>query len=91
MKDYVYAGFWKIVGANHVDLIILLFLFSTLSVLSVFIFSDMFSGFIWILLQYVFPSILTIYFWLKFQATPCKMVTNLRVIDSLSGNTICKG
>jgi len=91
MKDYEYAGFWIRVGANLVDLIILLFLFSALSILFIFIFSDMLSGFIWILFKYGLPFVLTIWCWLRFQATPGKMVTNLKVVDALSGNTLSKG
>jgi uncharacterized RDD family membrane protein YckC len=91
MKDHVYAGFWIRVGANLIDLIILLVLFSALSGLSMLIFSDRFFGVIGILFQYVIPFILTIWFWLKFQATPGKMATNLRVVDAFSGNTLTKG
>ena len=91
MKDYVYAGFWIRVGANLIDLIILLVLFSGISGLFLLIFSNFFTGFVWILFQYVFPFILTIWFWLKFQATPGKMATNLKVVDAFSGNTLTKG
>jgi len=89
MKDYVYAGFWIRVGANFIDLIILLFSLSTLSVIFIFIFifSNIFSGFIWILLQYLVPFVLTIWFWLRFQATPGKMATNIRVVEILSLRT----
>ena len=110
MKDEEYAGFWIRVGANLIDLIILLVSFSVLAGLFMFVFSDMLFGPMYsqggliyhrqafaffelfeILFKYVVPFILTIWFWLKFQATPGKMATNLRLVDALTGDTLSKG
>ena len=44
-----------------------------------------------IFFKYFLPFIATIWFWLKFQATPGKMVTRLRLVDALTGNTISSG
>ena len=41
-----------------------------------------------ILFKNILPFIATIWFWLKFQATPGKMAANLRLVDAKSGNTI---
>ena len=110
MKDEEYAGFWIRVGANLIDLIIVLVSFSVLAGLFMFVFSDIFFGprhyqvglmrhrqsfaffgLFEIIFKYIVPFILTIWFWLKFQATPGKMATNLRVVDELTGNTLSRG
>jgi len=40
--------------------------------------------------QSLLPFIATIWFWLKFQATPGKMAVNLRLVDAETGGTISK-
>ena len=46
---------------------------------------------IWdIFFLYILPFIATIWFWLRFQATPGKMAANLRLVDAKTGNTLSK-
>ena len=109
MKDDEYAGFWIRVGANLIDLIILIILYASALWILMLLFGDFFSSNlyymdidknirqgnsflkIWdILFQYIFPFIATIWFWLRFQATPGKMAANLRLVDAKTGNTISK-
>ena len=109
MKDYVYAGFWIRVGANLIDLIILIIVYIFSYWLLTLVFSDLLSSSLYymdvdknirqgnsflklwdVLFQNILPFIATIWFWLKFQATPGKMATNLRLVDSQTGNTISK-
>ena len=109
MKDYVYAGFWIRVGANLIDLIILIIVYIFSYWLLTLVFSDLLSSSLYymdidknirqgnsflklwdVLFQNILPFIATIWFWLKFQATPGKMATNLRLVDSQTGKTLSK-
>tara|TARA_B110000967_G_scaffold167306_1_gene175776 strand:+ start:1229 stop:1774 length:546 start_codon:yes stop_codon:yes gene_type:complete len=110
MKNHEYAGFWIRVGANLIDLIIVVILYGIFSALLMFAFGDLFisniyyeggrmnyrPGFIFFnfwdaFFQYFLPFIATIWFWLKFQATPGKMATSLKLVDAKTGNTITTG
>ena len=110
MKDHEYAGFWIRVGANFIDLIIVIVLYSVFSGLLMFAFGGLFTSNIYyqgshmnyplgytffnfwdVFFQYFLPFIATIWFWLKFQATPGKMAANLKLVDAKTGGTITTG
>ena len=110
MKDYEYAGFWIRLGANLIDLIIIIVIYSVLSGLLMLAFSDLlfstvyhqggymhyrhgysFYNFWELFFKYFLPFIVTIWFWLKFQATPGKMAANLKLVDAKTGNTLTTG
>jgi len=50
-----------------------------------------FHGFWDFFLNLVLPFIATVWFWIKFQATPGKMATKLRVVDAETGDTLSLG
>ena len=43
---------------------------------------------IWEITSYVFIGMVTIWLWLRFSATPGKMITKLRVVDARTGNRL---
>jgi uncharacterized RDD family membrane protein YckC len=49
------------------------------------------NGFWDFFLNFVLPLLATVWFWKKFQATPGKMATKLRVVDAETGNTLSLG
>jgi len=49
------------------------------------------NGFWDFFLNFAVPLVATVWFWKKFQATPGKMVTKLRVVDAETGNTLSLG
>lgn len=89
MNDLQYAGFWIRIGASIVDTIILMIIIFPL--LTVIYGSDYWLGerFVmgtWdVLLNYVFPAIAVIVFWVYKSATPGKMVTRLKIVDAKTG------
>ena len=103
MKGDEYAGFWIRVGANLIDLIIFVVIYGVLSLLSMYLFSDLYLqnvnyqnsyssfDFFELFFQYLLPFIVTIWFWIKFQATPGKMATQLRLVDEKTGLSISTG
>ena len=47
---------------------------------------------IWdVLLQYVLPIVLTVWFWKKYLGTPGKMLLRLRVVDARTGHALSTG
>jgi len=50
-----------------------------------------FHGFWDFFLSLVLPFIATVWFWIKFQATPGKMATKLRVVDAETGDSLSLG
>ena len=103
MNNKEYAGFWIRVGANLIDLIIFVVIYGVLSLLSMYLFSDLYLqnvnyqnsyssfDFFELFFQYLLPFIVTIWFWIKFQATPGKMATQLRLVDEKTGLSISTG
>lgn len=84
-----YAGFWIRFGASIIDMVIMvLVIYVPLSL----IYGDQYGNEdqlihgVWdVLLGYVVPIFATIWFWLKYMATPGKIVTKLKVVDAVSG------
>ena len=89
-KEYAkYAGFRIRFAAMLIDVVILVILFS---IPVGFIYGQeywqgekLIYGFWDVLINYVIPAILTIFFWIKFLGTPGKMILKLRVVDEHTG------
>ena len=85
-----YTGFWPRVGANLIDVVILMVI--TLPILiSIYGWEyfegDFFvAGFADFLLSWIFPLIATITFWVYRQATPGKMAIAARIVDAKTGD-----
>ncbi|MDA8646069.1 RDD family protein [Porticoccaceae bacterium] len=82
-----YAGFWIRVGASFVDsfLLIILFLPLLLLVYGSAYYTDpsteSYRGAWDVFVNLILPIILTVWFWLKFSATPGKMLLKIQVLD----------
>lgn len=96
MSDrYQYAGFWVRTGAAIIDSILTLMI--TTPLLMLYYGFDTywqaaqqgeFLGIVDLLLTWIFPLVATIWFWLKFQATPGKILFSLKVLDEQTGHPL---
>lgn len=91
-----YAGFWVRLGANMIDgVIVLLFVYLPLSLIydeQDYWFGDsIFYGFWDVMLGYIMPFMLTIWFWLRFLGTPGKMMLRLKVVNVKTGKALSVG
>ncbi len=91
-NQFEYAGFWVRFGAALIDTI--LFLMLTMPLLY-WIYGNYYfesEGFIlggWdLLLNWVFPFIATVLFWVYRSATPGKIALKLKVVDAKTGEAI---
>jgi uncharacterized RDD family membrane protein YckC len=87
-----YAGFWIRVGAALIDSLLFVIVFSIpLTVIygmEYWTLSAGEKGFWDILIQYVAPLAITVWFWTKYLGTPGKMALRLRVVDAQTGEAI---
>ncbi|MFT4775677.1 MAG: putative RDD family membrane protein YckC [Oleispira sp.] len=95
MSNSEYAGFWIRFGATMIDIVVIL---SVLYIPLTFIYGQEFwigepfvYGFWDVLLGYVVPIAATIWFWLKYLATPGKMAKKLKVVDATTGEQMSTG
>jgi uncharacterized RDD family membrane protein YckC len=84
-----YVGFWKRVGANVIDVVILLaisvpLMWWTYGV-AYFTTPGMYKGPADVLVNYVLPAIAAILFWKFRGATPGKMLVAARIVDAETG------
>lgn len=85
--DIKYAGFWRRAGATFVDsfLLIILFIPLLLLVYGSAYYTDpsteTYRGAWDVFVNLILPTILTVWFWLKFSATPGKMLLKIQVLD----------
>ncbi|HHH54024.1 MAG TPA: RDD family protein [Bacteroidetes bacterium] len=91
-NELEYAGFWIRVGASLLDTLMLLII--TLPI-TLMIYGDSFwenesmiMGPADFLINYIFPAIVVIAFWLYKSATPGKMILGLKVVDINSGKPL---
>lgn len=92
MEDQRYAGFWVRVAASLIDSLIF---FVVLLIPIAFIFGTDFSnaesmsmGTPMLLIQYVFPVVVTVWFWVKYLGTPGKMLLKIQVVDAKTGEAL---
>ena len=95
MNNTEYAGFWIRVWASLLDT-----LFMMLIILPVlwWIYGDTYFlnrsvtyGTWDMLMNYVFPAVIVIVFWLYKSATPGKMICKLRIVDATTGGKLSTG
>lgn len=95
MENTEYAGFWIRLGAVLIDLLVMIIvLYIPLSFIygeEYWLGDQIIYGFWDIILGYVVPFIATIWFWLRFLATPGKMATKLKVVDATTGKKMSIG
>jgi len=95
MENTNYAGFWIRLGASLIDVLLMLIV---VAIPLSFIYGEQYwlgeqlvYG-VWdVLLNYVLPICATIWFWLRFLATPGKMITKLKVVDAKTGGKMSLG
>ncbi len=89
MENKQYAGFWIRVVASLIDTILLIGLTAipiTLIYGAAYWEGEQYFYGIWdILINYLAPFILVTWFWVRFYATPGKMLLNLKVLDAETG------
>jgi len=92
MHSQEYAGFWIRLGALLIDSVII---FIVIVIPLSWIYGDAYwlsdqwvQGFWDLVLGRVVPIVATIWFWLRFYATPGKMATKLKIVDARTGNKL---
>lgn len=84
-----YAGFWVRAAASIIDSIILALIIGPILYAvygpAYLDMEGMFAGTVDLLLQWVFPAIAIVVFWIYKSATPGKMAFKLRIVDEGSG------
>ncbi len=90
MPEKQYAGFWIRTLAAIIDTIIILVIITPVLMAiygSTYWVSESFIQGTWdVLLNYVFPAIAVIVFWVYKSATPGKMILKLIIVDAKTGN-----
>jgi len=89
MEDIEYAGFWIRTGAAIIDSILILIiitpLLTTIYGANYWNSEHIFNGTWDVLLNYIFPAIAVVIFWIYKSATPGKMATKLTIVDARTG------
>jgi uncharacterized RDD family membrane protein YckC len=95
MKDLEYAGFWIRVGAALIDtvlmMIIIIPILSLIYGKEYWVSDSSFFGFWDLVLNYAFPAIAVILFWVYKSATPGKMALRLKIVDADTGQAVSTG
>jgi uncharacterized RDD family membrane protein YckC len=95
MEDKEYAGFWIRFGAMLIDLVVMIIvLYIPLTMIygeEYWVGEQFIYGFWDVMLGYIVPIIVTIWFWLRYEGTPGKMATKLRIVDAATGNKMTTG
>ncbi|MES2890347.1 MAG: RDD family protein [Pseudomonadota bacterium] len=95
--SFEYAGFWIRTGASLIDSVLVLLVTYPLlyAIYGAAYFDDDSDRFIAgpadFLLSWVAPAVLAVWFWLRKQGTPGKLVLSLRVVDARTGQTLTVG
>ena len=89
MNEHEYAGFWIRTGAAIIDSILMLIIIIPMLMAiygtNYWLGESLVQGFWDVLLNYIFPAIAVIVFWVKKSATPGKMATKLTIVDAKTG------
>ena len=87
-----YAGFWIRVAAAIIDTVVFLLVFAIPLTLiygtGYWLSEEPIAGMWDILIRYIAPIIITVWFWTKYLGTPGKMALRLRVLDANTGQAI---
>lgn len=88
-ENQEYAGFWIRVGAALIDsiavFIVLVLPLSWIFGMDYMAGEQTSPGLLRSVIQFVFPIVITIWFWKKYLGTPGKMILKLRVVDAETG------
>ena len=92
MENREYAGFWIRVAASLIDTVLFVIVFS-IPLTLIYGMEYWTPGRevegVWdVLIQYVAPIAITVWFWTKYLGTPGKMALRLRVVDAQTGQAI---
>ncbi|MDG9670837.1 RDD family protein [Hahella sp. CR1] len=94
-EDMDYVGFWARTGASIIDTLIMMAIsYPILISLYGFNYFDgetFIAGTADVLLNYVFPALAVILFWIYRSATPGKMLVNAVIVDAKTGAKPSKG
>lgn len=95
-QEYEYAGFWIRTAASMVDLILILIITLPLTLMvygsnTVWYSDQILLGPADFLINYTFPFIVTIIFWMYKSATPGKMILKIKVLDAETGDKMTLG
>lgn len=94
-----YAGFWRRLAATLIDTLLLV----TLAIPVMMIFGQGMPrpmqpgtlpsapGLSGLLINYVLPLVLTVFFWMKYLGTPGKLLLGCRVVDATTGSALGTG
>ena len=92
MDNQQYAGFWIRLAAALIDTALFLLVFSVPLTLiygvEYWTLEEGVTGGWNILIEYIAPVVITIWFWVKYLGTPGKMILRLRVVDAQTGQAI---
>ena len=92
MENQEYAGFWIRVAAALIDTVLFILVFSIPITLiygsGYWTSQNAAEGFWDVLIQYIAPLVITVWFWIKYMGTPGKMLLRLRVVDANTGQAI---
>ena len=90
-EEYEYAGFWLRVGASIIDMILLMIIIAPIITaiygVSYWDNQKFIAGFWDFIINWIFPAIAVIAFWVYLQATPGKMVFKAIIVDEKTGNS----
>lgn len=89
-----YGGFWRRFGAVIVDNIVMVVVLAMPMMMyygDAYFEAKSYAGPLDFLVTFVLPLILTIWFWVKYGATPGKLALSLRVVDAHTGKNITVG
>lgn len=94
-NDFEYVGFWPRVGAQIIDGVLSLVVFTPPLIViygwDYLTDENRSLGVAEVLFSWILPSVAVILFWLYKQATPGKMAVSARVVDAKTGNTLTVG
>jgi uncharacterized RDD family membrane protein YckC len=89
MNNVEYAGFWVRVGASLIDTVLLMLVIAPILTM---IYGQEYwsgsvasSGLLSLAINYVFPALAVILFWIYRSATPGKMALKLTIVDATTG------
>ena len=95
MNEQEYAGFWIRVGASIIDSILILIIITPILMAiygtNYWENDSLILGSWEVLLDYVFPAIAIIVFWIYKSATPGKIALKLTIVDAKTGGKISTG
>jgi len=92
-----YAGFWVRMGASIIDSLLELIIIVPLLILIYGLDyytaekANFLAGPADFLISWVFPIVAVVWFWVKLQATPGKMLVSLKVVDARTGKALSVG